>query len=323
MLKTKRVNMQTAKVFVQNLLPVLGLLVIFLIFYVLTDGRIFTAFNLKSIFQQCYLFILGCLGVVFLMAQGALDLSTGSLIGLCSILAAYTSNSVGIFAGFIVCILTGVVIGCFNGFIYSESGIPVFIQGLSINFLIKGFLYRLTNGQMTISIEHSIKQKFDSVWIILVVLFVCAAITFYLYNYTILGKHSKAVGAGATAAQQSGVNVRWIKRFAFIFSGLAAGLVAFFTLVKTGGGGPTVGTSFEFNILIAMTLGGMPIKGGAKAKVRACFLGAALMAVYTNGMVLLGVDSRMQEIGKGIIFIVIMMFTSKFQFRKAVKKVSV
>lgn len=313
-LKTKGTKVQAIKKITISLLPVLGLLILLLVFYALTDGNLFSLFNLKAIFQQCYLFIIGCLGVVFLMAQGALDLSTGSLIGLCSILAAYSCNRFGIFTSFLACLATGTIVGILNGIIYSESQIPVFIQGLSVNFLIKGLLYRLTGGQMTISINHAIKQKFDSIGMIMASLIVFALITFYLYQFTILGKHSRAIGAGQLAAQQSGVNVRWIKRFAFIFSGTAAGLVAFFTLVKTGGGGPTVGTSFEFNILIAMTLGGMPIKGGAKAKVRACFLGAAMMAVYTNGMVLLNVDSRIQEIVKGVVFIIIMMLTSGVQF---------
>lgn len=320
MLKANDIKTKPAKDFLFNQLPLLGLLILTLVFYLLTGGKLCSLTNLKSIFQQSYLFIIGCLGVVFLMAQGAVDLSTGSLIGLCSILGAYTCNATGVLPGLAVCLVTGAAVGCLNGVIYSESRIPVFIQGLSVNFLIKGLLYRLTNGQMTISIDHAVKQQFDSLWIILVSLIACAVLTLYLYNYTIFGKQSKAIGAGQTAARQSGVNVRWIKRFAFIFSGLYVGIVAFFTLVKTGGGGPTVGTSFEFNILIAMTLGGMPIKGGAKANIRACFLGAILMAVYTNGMVLLNVDPRIQEIVKGMVFIAVMTMTGRAPLVKARKR---
>ncbi|MBR1780358.1 MAG: ABC transporter permease [Oscillospiraceae bacterium] len=305
---------------ISDLLPLGGLIAVVILFGILTKGKIFSSFSLQTIYNQSFLYILGGLGCAFLFAQGAIDLSMGAVIALCSILGAFAANQYGIIACILVCLIVGTICGTITGFIYSHTNIAVFILGLSVCFLIKGTLYQITNGQASISIPYADKKMFTPIWISAVVMVVFALIIYYLFEYHTMGKHSKAIGAGIAAAAQSGVDVTKIKWLGFVISGFTCGMVAFFTMVKTGSGGPATGSNFEFNVMIAMILGGMPSEGGARAKIKSCFIGAILIAFYSNGMVLLGADSRVQEILKGVVFIVVIVGTYRMQMQAEGKK---
>lgn len=297
---------------VLKLFPIIGFVFVLVFFGIVSRGELYSAYNINVIGNQTFLYILGGLGVSFLFAQGAVDLSLGSTIALASILASFAAST-STATSFLVAVVTGLLIGVINGFIYSESGIPVFIQGLGMSFLIKGFLYTLTNNKAAISLPEAVRSSIDTDLNKILIVVLVTVVTIYLFNYTTLGKYSKAIGAGQVAAVQSGVDVKKVKRIAFIISGVIAGVVAFFSIGRTGAGGPTTGLMFEFNILIALVLGGMPMSGGAGTKLKSVFLGALMITIMSNGMVLWGVSSRVQEIAKGVIFIIVVVLTYKLQ----------
>lgn len=291
--------------------PVIALVVVFAFFYIVSKGKLVTQYNLQIIFSQSFLYILGGLGASFLFAQGAFDLSMGSTIALSAILGTYASQINPVF-GVVVALSVGIFVGAINGCLYAYSGIPVFILGLSMSFLIKGLLLPILNNASSIKVNTAIPAISSNA--LEAIIIVAALLLFgYLFNYTTLGKQSKAIGAAETAAVQSGVNVKKIKITAYIISGLMAGFVAFMIMVRTGAAGSTTGTMFEFNVMIAMVIGGMPTTGGAAAKLRSAILGSLIVAIMANGMVLWGVSSRVQEIVKGVIFIAVVVSTTKFR----------
>ncbi len=298
---------------ISDLLPIAGLIVVIVLFGILTQGKIFSTFSMNTIYNQCFLFVLGGLGSAFLFAQGAMDLSMSAVIALSAILSAYVTNEAGIVVGLLVCLGVGTLFGVITGFLYSRTKIAIFILGLSMCFLIKGTLYQVTGGASSISIPYEIKKALSPTWISVAVVAVFAIIIYLLFEFHPLGKQSRAIGAGEIASSQSGVNVKKVKWIAYIISGFTCGLVAFFTMIKTGSAGPETGTSFEFNVMIAMVLGGMPTDGGARAKIKSCFIGAILIAFYTNGMTLLNADVRVREILKGIVFIIVIVATYRMQ----------
>lgn len=316
--KTKNERRLTPVLYARKFAPLICLLLIILIFSIITKGGLFSKVVLKNTFDQCYLYVIGAFGAVFLFSQGSLDLSLGSVIALSSIMGAYTAQK-STALSFIVCIGIGLLIGAINGFIHSELQIMVFVQGLAMSFLIKGFLYILTDRQTVIKVPTAMKTALNRTWIKIAVLMVFAFIVIYLFRYTVLGKRSKAIGAGETAAIQSGINVKFLKRFAFILSGITAGLIAFLLLVKTGNGGPTSGQNYEFSIMVALVLGGMPMEGGAKSNLMSCIYGPLAVAIMNSGMSLAGYSSRMQEIVTGIVFILVLSINMKLAMLTAKK----
>lgn len=289
--------------------PVLGLLAIIIMFYITTDGKIFSKFNLKSISQQMYLFILGGLGSVFLFAQGGIDLSMAAAIGAAGIIGARVMQ-VNPWLGVVVTVLVGTTIGVVNGLIYAKIGIPVFIQGLGMNFLLNGLLLPLSAGSATIRVPKVI-SNLKSIPAEIIIELAVLAIVVLTYNYTRFGKDCRAIGAGTTSAVQSGVKVSRTKFLAFLISGFTCGVVAVMTLIRTGSASQTTGANFNFNVMMAMVLGGALLSGGNGVKARHAVIGAALLIILQNGLVLWGISARVQDIVKGVLFILMIVVTTK------------
>lgn len=291
----------------KNCISIAGLFIMMVLFGVLSNGQMFTAYNLTSILNQSLLIMIGGLGASFLFAQGAMDLSMGSTIGLSCILGAYASQIHPILC-FPVAIITAITINTVNGFLYAYSGISVFVMGLSMSFLIRGTLLPLSGNQSAIKMGMN-ATIFDTMPIKIGCLLICFLIVTYIFNYTSFGKKCRAVGAGAEASVQSGVDVARTKILAFVINGVFVGIVCCMNMIRTGSAGTNSGLSFEFNVMIALILGGMPIEGGSDAKIRCIVFGALLVTVMTVGMVLCGADSRMQEVVKGVLFILVVVGT--------------
>ena len=298
---------------IKNLLlenfPIIGLVIIIAFFAVVTGGKLFTPYNLKSIAGQMFLYILGGFGCLFLFAQGGIDLSMAANIGLSAILGARVMQ-VNIPLGIGVTILVGTAVGVIMGLIYAYADIPVFIQGLAMNFLLNGLLWPLSAGASSIPSPSPVLALKSNIGELLIVL-VTLAITLVVYNYTKFGKECRAIGAGITSSIQSGVNVHRCKIMAFVITGFVCGLVAFLTLVRTGAASQTTGASFNFNVMLCLVLGGCVMGGGAGVKVRNALVGAATLIVLQNGLVLWGANVRVQDIVKGILFILMIVATNK------------
>lgn len=308
---TKRSFPQRAKKLALNLFPYLALIIVFVFFAIASGGRLFTPFNLKSIFNQTVILLIGSLGMIFLFAQGAFDISFGSNICFSSLLSAVLAESLNapiiyIIGPLVFCTL----IGLLNGVLYAYSGIMVFIQTMAVSFVLKGTYTTLLGGRAVISVPPFMMDM-DGLPFYLIVLAAMSAVIIYLFNFTTVGKHSKMYGAGQIATVQSGVSVPRIKILSFLIAGITAGIVAVLLMIRGGNVSNSNGSNFEFNVMIALTLGGMPAEGGTAAKIRSAFIGCILTAILANGMVLLQVSARLQEVIKGVLFILVLILTIK------------
>ena len=122
-----------------NVFPWVSLILVVAVFGVASKGLLFSAYNLKTIFSQSVLFIIGGLGLSFLFAQGAFDLSFGSVVCFASLLAAKAVEVTGVdLLIFVIPFVVCIGIGILNGLLYSRVGLVVFIQTLGVSFLLKG-----------------------------------------------------------------------------------------------------------------------------------------------------------------------------------------
>lgn len=296
--------------YILDAIPLAGLVVIVVLFAMLTKGRLFTPYNMQSIANQMFLYILGGLGCLFLFAQGGIDLSMAANVGLCAIIGARVMQ-VNVGLGIIVTIAVGVLVGVVMGLIYAYANIDIFIQGLAMNFLLNGTLFPLSAGYASIPAPRSIIALKSNVGEGVIAIVAIILVT-TIYNHTKFGKECRAIGAGSVSSVQSGVNVAGSKIMAFVITGLTCGLVAFFTLIRTGSASMTTGTNFNFNVMLCLVLGGCSMSGGPGVKVRNAIVGAALLIILSNGLVLSGVNARAQDIIKGILFILMIVATAKF-----------
>ncbi|MFA6857346.1 MAG: ABC transporter permease [Treponema sp.] len=284
----------------QSLFPFIGLLFIIIFFQVTTGGRMLTSRNLRTIFNQAFPVLLGTCGVSFVLAQGNLDFSLGSIVGTAACFGSLCAGG-GLFFSLAASLLAGLLIGFLNGSIHAFFNVSGTVVTLCTQFAFRGVTIILGSAGLFLPLAWS---WLDSVQLKILAAVFVFALVFFLFEYTKFGKYSRAIGAGSKAAVQSGIPLKKMKLLAYMFSGIMAGLCGFFALVRAGSVAPTTGTFFEMNVLLALVLGGMPISGGSAAKLRSALIGSAMFAFLANGLIIWGINDSIQQGVKGVILLI-------------------
>lgn len=285
---------------IHNVIPFIGLIGIIAIFSIITSGRILAVTNMKLIVNQSIILMIACIGVTFVMSMGSLDFSQGSILAITAVVAAVISRQ-SIIISFIAALAAGAAIGLFNGTLLAKVKIPSFIVTISTLFVFRGltaFLTRTKPFAIPIAMYGLDNLQFKIIFLAVTLIF-----GIYLFKYTMFGKHCRAVGAGERAALYAGVRVVNVKTVAFVISGVLAGLCGFMSVIRTGVASPTTGLLFEVDVLTALVLGGLPITGGAKAKIRSGIIGSLMIAFLGNGLVLIGASANILQLVKGVTFL--------------------
>ncbi len=286
--------------------PLLGLIFIVSAFAVLTKGQILTPRSIRLILSQVYPLLIASAGVFLVMTIGSLDFSQGSLLGLASIVVSalsFYSVPLAILGG----ILTGLAVGLLNGFFHVRFRIPSFIVTICTMYLFRGFCAYLTTNAPVSAIPTI--TAFNQDWIKLCFAGGVLAVVFLVFHFSKLGVFLKSLGAGETATRFSGVRTDWVKILVFAAAGAITGIAAFINVIKVGSITATAGNQFETQILIALVLGGMPISGGAKSRFFAVPIGTLISLILNNGLVMIGLDTAMQQLVKGLIFLAVVALT--------------
>lgn len=285
---------------VRSLVPFVGVAFIIIFFQITTNGQLLTARNLRTVVNQIFSIVLGACGMVFVISQGNLDFSMGSVAGMAAALAAMSSGA-GIPVSLLVALVVGVGIGTLNGLMHVGFKAPANIVTLCTQFTFRGVISVIAASGLSIPMAWG---WLDGTGVKVVVAAVLVVIVVVVFEYTKFGKYCKAIGSGGAASIQSGVPLNKMKVLAFVLSGAAAGLSGFFSMVRAGSVSALTGTGLEMNVLLAIVLGGMPLSGGASSKVRAVILGSIMLAFLMNGLVIWGLNDLVQQGVKGVIFLI-------------------
>jgi len=311
----EHVEQKKEKGFIRNLLnrmdinavlPLVGFIVIVVVFAFLTDMRIVQPNSINLILSQVYVLMIAASGVFMAMTIGGLDFSQGSILGLSSIIISYLS-----FYNIILAIIAGVVagaaIGAINGFFHVKFRIPSFIVTICTMFLFRGLnAYLTTNSPVA---AHVSVTSYNVTWLKMLLTILVLLILYLVFKHTKLGMVLKAIGAGETAARFSGVRTNLTKFLVFTAAGAITGFAAFLNVIKVGSITATAGNQLETQILISLVLGGMPITGGAKVRFYNIVVGTLIFCILNNGLVMLALDTAVQQLIKGIIFVLVVALT--------------
>jgi ribose/xylose/arabinose/galactoside ABC-type transport system permease subunit len=270
----------------------------------------FTGENFLNILKQVTLVTIVACGQTFVLTSGGIDLSVGGILGLSSIIMAWTATHGLPTAGAVaVCLVFGTFVGLVNGILITRLKLPPFIITLGMASITKGFVLVITKG-------YSIMMNSDSIIIVLgqnswgifpiMVIFlpVVVVISHWFYNYTIFGNRVKAIGGNETAARLSGINISKNKILTYALCGLLCGLAGLIITGRLNSGNPNAGNNFDMNSIAAVIVGGTALSGGS-GTIIGTMLGALLMGVISNGLVLLGVNMYWQTVATGAIIILV------------------
>ena len=284
---------------IRALLPIAGLIIIFLLFNVLTNFRMMK--NLPLVLSQVYVTMIAATGVFFIMTMGGLDFSQGSILGIASIVVCMlskTSIPLAIVGG----IVAGAVIGAINGYFYVYRKIKSFIVTICTMFLFRGFIKYLTTNAPVAGSAKLI--NFDSTGLKIACTVLILVIGFVLFRFTKFGTYLKAIGAGEKAAMFSGIRTDRMKFWIYVLAGAITGFAAFINVIKVGSVTSSGGNQLETQILIALVLGGMPISGGAKVRFENIVVGSLLYVVLNSGLTMMGFSTQMMQLIQGVVFLI-------------------
>ena len=290
----------------------IGLVVMFAVL-----NKVFlTADNFESIGRQTAMVSIIAFGATFVITTGNIDLSVGALVGLVGVVAAMCMRAgFGIPLSSVMGILTGVGFGFVNGLLVAKAKIPAFLVTLGTMGIARGLALTVTNTKAVIIMNEDFTQiwgagsvgGFPTSIIWTAVLF---AFAIWLYHYTTFGNYVKAVGGNKTAAVYSGVKVEKVTIWVFVIAGFMAAIAGLLMAARLKSGRPEVGDGMELDAVAAVILGGTALSGG-RGKMVNTLIGSLIMGVIVNGLIIMGVQTNIQEIIKGIIIIAAVSLSEK------------
>ncbi|MBR5337046.1 MAG: ABC transporter permease [Lachnospiraceae bacterium] len=310
----RELKRQSAINMVRSLLPIIGLIAVYIVFNILTKGNMWT--SRKLILNQVYVVLISAVGVFFIMSMGGLDFSQGSILGIASIVVCKLSG-VNMILAVIGGIVAGAAIGAFNGYFYVNRKIKSFIVTICTMFLFRGFIkYMASNSPVAASMKV---YDYDTTKVKLGITLTVLIISFIVFRFTKFGIHLKAIGAGEKATKFAGVKTDKMKFLIYVLAGAITGLAAFVNIVKNGSATANVGNQLETQILIALVLGGMPISGGAKVRFENIIVGSLLYIVLNNGLIMMGLSTQTMQLIQGIIFLIFVAIFADRQSLSVIK----
>lgn len=292
-------------------LIVLGALVQGLDVYLTGEGRFLTWQNLSIVAQQASVNAVLAAGQTFVILTGGIDLSVGSILAAAAMIGLMVSKTFGDM-GIPAALLMGLAIGMGNGALIAFVRLPPFIVTLGSLTAVRGFARLLGNdttvfnpdlpfafiGNGSLHIGHFVSIS----WLIVIAFLVILA-SWLILRRTVLGVHIYAVGGNESAARLSGIKVWAVLLFVYGASGLLAGLGGVMQAARLyAANGLQLGQSYELDAIAAVILGGTSFVGGI-GSIWGTLIGALIIAVLTNGLILLGVSDVWQYIIKGGVII--------------------
>jgi ribose transport system permease protein len=207
----------------------------------------------------------------------------------------------------LVCLGIGAIIGATNGLIISTTTLPPFIVTFSMMSILRGATYVYTGGS-TIRIDNRNYIYLGTGYLFgiplpVIYMLVVLAIVFLIMNKTRLGRYIFAVGGNVRAAEFSGINIRRIRMFVYVFGGVMGALVGIVSSARQYSGNPLAGNGAEMDAIAAVVLGGASMAGGY-GFIGGTLIGALIMGLLNNGLNLMRIDSYWQIILKGIVILI-------------------
>ena len=273
-----------------------------------SDGRFMSWQNLSIVMQQASINTVLAAGMTVVILTAGIDLSVGSILAASAMVAVIVSKFEGFgLLGIPAAMLVGAGFGLMNGVLIAFMKLPPFIVTLGSLTAVRG-IARLIGSDTTV-FNPTLPFAFignETVaglpWLVIIALLV-VIITWFILRRTVLGVHIYATGGNPDAARLSGIKVWFVLLFAYALSGLFAGLGGVMSAARLyAANGLQLGQSYELDAIAAVILGGTSFVGGI-GSIWGTLIGALIIAVLGNGLILLGVSDIWQYIIKGLVII--------------------
>ena len=303
------------------------ILIMLIVFFALSSPFFLTPTNAINIARQVSIIGICAVGMTFVILTGGIDLSTGSIIGVAAgITARLMLLDYNPVLATAIAILSGVVFGLINGFFINKLSIPPLITTLGSMTALRGVTMLLTDGKgvtiqnrsyAVIGQGYLFENALGSSIPVPVVIMVFAFIMGYIIlEKTKLGRYVYGVGDNEEATRLSGVNVQKVKYSVYAFSGLLSAIAGIVAVSRLMSAQPTTGDGYELQIITAVVLGGVSIKGG-EGRIAFVIIGVFIMGVLANGMIMLNIQAFYQLVVRGCVLLLAVSYDRLMEKQRA------
>ncbi len=265
----------------------------------LVAPQFLTAKNMYLVSRQISFVAIVALGELFVILTGGIDLSVGSTVGLSGMITGVVLAA-GVHPIFAlpIGVLSGMLIGMFNGSVIAYVGITPFIVSLGALSMGRGLSLILTKGNPIIEMPSSFfflaQSDLFGIPTPVIIAAIIAGIVHVTLTYTAFGRRIYAIGGNEQATALSGVDVKMIKLKIYAICGLLAGIVGVLLVARFNSAQPATGKGWELDAIASAVIGGTSLSGGV-GTVLGLLIGATVMGVIRNGLVLMQVSAYWQD----------------------------
>lgn len=297
--------------------PLIALMLMAIAMAVLSDNFA-TRDNLFNVARQISVNVCISVGMTMVILTGGIDLSVGSILAFTGAVAAgLLKNGIewqglNLFVGFTlfgviwVALVAGGFLGWFNGLMITRFKVPPFVATLAMLTIARGLTMLYTKGFPITQLGDNFNYLGTGwflgipmpVWISILVI----ALSAFFINKTRTGRYIYAIGGNERAALLSGVNVKKVKTVVYMIAGVLSGVAGLLVTARLDSAQPNAGIGYELDSIAAVVIGGTSLSGG-KGSIIGTVIGAGIIGVLNNGLVLLNVSPFWQQVIKGLVIL--------------------
>jgi inositol transport system permease protein len=287
---------------------------------VLSGGVSLRIVNLLNVLRQISVIGIIALGVTMCIITSGIDLSSGAVVAMTSVVVASTLQSpdamdrlfkgghpwpVG--AAVLVGLAIGVFLGFLNGAMITKLKIPPFIATLGMMTFARGWAFIYSQGRPRGSLIDSFQVIGQGAILGIpnpaIILLVCVGLTYLILKHTLWGRYTYALGSNLQAAVVSGIKVDRYLMLVYTYAGFLAAVASIVLTARIGSGQPGLGLGYELDAIAASVIGGTSLAGGL-GSAGGTLIGALIIGVMKNGLDILNVSADFQQVARAIIIVV-------------------
>jgi ribose/xylose/arabinose/galactoside ABC-type transport system permease subunit len=285
--------------------------------------KFLTYVNLVNVMMQIAMITLTGSAAVILMIAGAFDLSAGMVLALTGVMHAFMSKAgIPTTVSLLLATLIGAVFGLINGAMVSGLKITPVIATLGTMYVAQGLAFIVAWIDGGANVTTGLPRDFQdfgrtmvgTIPLFLIIVVAIILLFAFLFAKTNLRKYAFAIGGNPVAARLSGVRAGAVVLLLYVLVGTLTGFAGATLASRMGSGSPKVGTGFEFDVIVAIVLGGTSIYGG-EGSFLGMIIGALIVGFMGNTLNLLNVQFFYQTVLKGLILVGAVLLTRQLRAR--------
>ncbi len=305
------------------------------LYFAIAAPNFLTTDNFLNVLRQISINTIVALGMTFVIITAGIDLSVGSIVALSAVICtgvmmngitlfghtilSHPSTGLGLPLGIWSGLLVGAFLGLCNGFFITRFNIPPFVATLAMMTIARGLAFIYTGGFPIANLPDSFVYigtgYIGPFPLPVIIMLLLALLMHYILTRTTLGRYVFAIGGNEEAARLSGINISRVKLIVYTLSGFLAALAGIILAARLGSGDPKTGQMYELNAIAAVVLGGTSLAGG-RGNIMGTFLGALLIGIIDNGLVLMRVSTFYQWVVKGVIILAAVLLDRLKEIRR-------